>query len=96
MLQHLPQAEAVPACNEAEHHEHKQDAGQIHAAHERHELAQGGEAVFANGEGHRAKRSDRCGLGHHADDTKEHLSDHVQEIGDRFDTLTKLRKCDAG
>src|SRR3546814_12559159 len=62
---------AGDARHRAEHDEHEEERGQIEGRDELAEVGERFDAIFADGEGHRAKGADRREAHQHRDDVEE-------------------------
>ena len=83
---------AGPSRDEAEHDEDEQQAGEVEASHQLGERHQRGDAVFADGERHRAEGADRRRTHDEADDDEKRVRELVDEAHDRLPLLARRGK----
>ena len=76
----LEDREAVPPGDGAEHDEHEEQGGQVEGADQHREVDHRGDAVLADGEGHRAEGADRGRLHQDLDQLEDRVGQRLQEV----------------
>src|SRR5450830_1428579 len=88
IAQQAEDAETGIAGDAAQYAGDEDEGGQVEGAHQLHQRQQRAQAVFADGEGHRAERTNRRHPGNHADDAEEHLAGLVDHADQRTGFFT--------